>query len=77
MFPCEKHGNTMCSICILGRMQGTFVIKPIAECPDCHCPLDEHFEPQANILAEQGYDMEHVYCAGKLNYCGSCGDCYK
>ncbi len=47
------------------------------ECKNCRCPLEEHFEPDATMLAEHGIDMEEAYCAGKLNTCGMCGECYQ
>ena len=45
------------------------------ECANCHCLLTEHFEPDPTMLAENGIDWEEAYCAGKLNYCGDCGEC--
>ncbi len=71
MFPCEKHQTTMCKICFPECL-------PDCEwcpCTNCGCPMREHFEPDANMLAERGIDIEEAAGNGHLNYCGMCGDC--
>ena len=45
-------------------------------CENCGCPNRDHFIPDPNMLAEDGIDWEEAYCAGNLNTCGMCGDCF-
>jgi hypothetical protein len=45
-------------------------------CLSCKCDVDEHFIPDANMLAESGSDWEEAYCSGNLNCCAECGNCY-
>lgn len=44
----------------------------IIPCPNCHCPVEEHFTPNEDIDPYINVNAG----MGKLNHCGQCGECY-